>query len=559
MLIDATTLDDTAQLQGDVAVVGAGPAGIVISLELARAGFDVMLIESGGPNFDEKTQQLGDAAHWNPDFHAPMTDCTRRVIGGASAIWGGRCVPFDPLDFDPRPYITDTDWPVSYSEVATYYQRASDWFFCGEAIFNINDLPGIAQKTIVPGLPDGDVLTSELERWSLPTNFGTEYSDALRTSNGVRLVYNLTCTEIVCRTIGTVDSITGKTLSGKTIHLRSAKYVIAAGGLETTRLLLASDHLYPGGIGNHSDQLGRYYMGHISGRIAKVRFTTPPEKTIYGFDRDPQGVYLRRRFTFSREFHHDKQLPNTVAWLVNPDIYDPGHRNGILSFVYLMLTSPVIGKRLASDAIRKAAAGGTVQRNRARHLLNMLTDLPRTLAFIAGFGAKRFLVRRRIPGFFVYSKANIYPLHYFCEHIPDPESRVTLSAERDAIGMRRLDIDLRYSDADVENVLRAHEYWDDYLQKHNCGHLEYLAGDRRTSIIGQIEDGYHQLGTTRMSDDPGKGVVDRNCRVHGFKDLYIASSSNFVTSGQANSTFTIVAFALRLAGHLRRLQSGTGP
>lgn len=559
MLIDAATLDDASRLQGDIVVVGAGPAGIVIALELASTGLDVILVESGGPGFSEETQQLGDAAHWNPDIHAPMSECTRRIIGGASTIWGGRCVPFDPLDFDPRPYITDTDWPVSHAEIAAYYQRACDWFFCGDTVFDINDIPGISQKTIVPGLPDGEVLTSELERWSLPTNFGKEYSAKLRISTSVRLVHNLTCTEIVCRTAGKVDSITGRTLSGKTIDLESSAYVIAGGGLETTRLLMVSDRMYPGGIGNHSDKLGRYYAGHISGRIAKVHFSTPPEKTVFGFDRDPIGVYLRRRFTFSREFHHQNRLPNAAAWLVNPDIYDPGHRNGILSFVYLMLTSPVIGKRLASEAIRKAAAGGTIQRNRARHLLNMLTDLPRTLTFIASFGISRLFARRKVPGFFVYSKANVYPLHYFCEHIPDPASRVTLSEEQDALGVRRLDIDLRYSDADVDTVLRAHEYWDDYLKRHGCGSLEYMVDDRRASILAQIEDGYHQLGTTRMSDDPVKGVVDGNCRVHGFSDLYVASSSVFVTSGQANSTFTIIAFALRLADHLRQLQAVTAP
>jgi choline dehydrogenase-like flavoprotein len=401
-------------------------------------------------------------------------------------------------------------------------------------------------------------MTSELERWSLPTNFGKEYRSLLRSSTGVKLYYNLTCTEILCRATGRVDSITAKTLAGKTVHIHGSRYVIACGGLETTRLLMASDRLQTGGIGNHSDMLGRYYMGHISGRIARVCFTTPPEKTVYGFDRDPDGVYLRRRFTFSRDYHHEKRLPNAAAWLVNPDIHDPTHRNGILSFAYLMLTSPVIGKRLASDAIRRAATGNAATRNLAGHMLNMLTDLPRTLAFIASFGTGRFLARRKVPGFFVYSKTNIYPLHYFCEHLPDPDSHVTLSAECDEVGMRRLDIDLRYSDADVDNVLRAHEYWDIYLRRHGCGHLEFMEGNIRDSIFAQIEDGYHQIGTTRMSDDPGRGVVDRNCRIHGFENIYVASSSTFVTSGQANSTFTIIAFALRLADHLRQLQTGDG-
>ena len=63
--------------------------------------------------------------------------------------------------------------------------------------------------------------------------------------------------------------------------------------------------------------------------------------------------------------------------------------------------------------------------------------------------------------------------------------------------------------------------------------------------------GFHQAGTTRMSA-PADGVVDQNLAVHGVPNVYVASSSTFVTSGQANSTFMIVAFAVRLADRLAR-------
>lgn len=558
MLIDGGALEDGHLLQGDAVVVGSGPAGIVVALELANAGIEVILVESGGPRFAQNAQDLGETPYFDPRVHAPISHCTRRQIGGTSTIWGGRCVPYDKLDFDERPYITDATWPVSYEEIAAYYPRACDWCRCGDAQFDIREIEGIEQKTIVPGLPEGEVLTSSLERWSLPTNFGKEYRHALRRNSKIKVIHGLTCTEIRCDDSGKrVAGICAKTTSrGREISLSASVYVLACGGLETTRLLMVSDRHHAGGIGNHSGMLGRFYMGHISGRIARVCFHTPPKKTVYGFDRDASGVYVRRRFSFKREFHHEKQLQNIVAWLVNPEIHDPSHGSGVLSLAYLALTSPLLGKHIAPQAIRKSLAGGSRERQVFRHLANILLDTPRTMAFIPSFGYRRFIARRKIPGFFVFSKSNAYPLHYHGEQVPNYDSRVYLADDRDKLGMRKLKIDLRYTSQDIDGVIRAHRYWDDFLRKSACGHLEYLHNDLESSISEQAADGFHQVGTTRMSGRPGNGVVGKNCNVHGFDDLFVASSSMFVTSGQANSTFTIVAFAVRLADHLKDVIPG---
>jgi choline dehydrogenase-like flavoprotein len=156
---------------------------------------------------------------------------------------------------------------------------------------------------------------------------------------------------------------------------------------------------------------------------------------------------------------------------------------------------------------------------------------------------------------FVYSAANKYPLHYHSEQIPNPNSAVTLSDERDALGMRRLNINLQFTQQDIEGVIQAHKYWDQYLREHNCGYLKYVTNNLEASVWEQAGDGFHQVGTTRMSEHPQDGVVGTNCNIHGVDNLFIASSSIFVTSGQANSTFMIVAFALRLADHLKKIKN----
>lgn len=221
-----------SHLQTEIAVVGAGPAGIVIALELARAGHRVLLLESGGDSHDPATQRLGDAVGDDP-MHVAMSLATRRQIGGATNLWGGRCVPFDPVDFDPRELIGDARWPIAYEEIARYFQRACDWCVCGEAIFQADRVRNLAGRSLVPGFPDADVLASLLERWSLPTYFGRVYRSDLRQTPGLKLMSGLTCTEVVCDPVrARVQHLQARGLAGENVRISALRYVLACGGLE---------------------------------------------------------------------------------------------------------------------------------------------------------------------------------------------------------------------------------------------------------------------------------------------------------------------------------------
>jgi choline dehydrogenase-like flavoprotein len=554
MLIDAETIETGTIIKSDIAVIGSGPAGTVLALELASAGFDIALIESGGLKFSAESQDLSTAENFDPRFHASMSDCTRRQLGGTSAIWGGRCLPYDPVDFDRRPYIPDSNWPILYEEIENYFARACSYLLCGNSEFDIENIPNIDQKSIIPGLPDTEVLTSKLERWSLPTNFGKEYFHNFKQSEKIKVFYNLTCTEIETSEQGNqVESLHLQTLNGKKILIKCRKYVLAGGALNTTRLLMVSDRNNPGGIGNHSGLLGRFYMGHLSGNIATAHFTTAAKDTVFGFDRDSDKIYLRRRFSFTREFLHEKQLSNTVAWLGVPEFGDSSHHNGILSAAYLALSIPGLRNYLTPTATRKMVIGEDAGKCYRSHISNVLRDFKQVLTFIPYFGYERYIVKRKIPALFVYSGANEYPLHYHSEQVPNYNSIVSLSDKRDNLGMSRLNIDIKFMQQDINNIINAHEFWDRHLRKYDCGYLKYKTDDLVASVWEQAGDGFHQVGTTRMSANPKNGVVGTNCNVHGIDNLFVASSSVFVTSGQANSTFMIVSFALRLADHLKKV------
>lgn len=570
MIEDLGSFASEARFAADLAIVGAGPAGIVIALEAARRGLDVVLLESGSEKYNEPVQALSEAAEWDRSRHAPMSMAIRRQVGGTSVTWGGRCVPFDPVDFTTRPVAGSVRWPVGYEEIRNYFARTCNWMRCGRPVFNVAEIPALAGD-LVPGFSDHDgVKTTDLERWSLPTNFGHVYRRPLRALSNLRVLAGVTCTAVQCPPHSRrVESLECRTLAGGRIQVAARAFVVAAGGLESTRLLMSSPGPAGGELGNHSGHLGRWYMAHVEGVVAKVRFSTPPRATSYEYERDIDGSYVRRRFTLAEDLQLRTGVPNFAAWLTNPDLADASHERGDLSFAYLALISP-IGRRFAPEAQRLSLTGvvvpgapyGHTYISPVRaHVGNLARHPVVTSRFAVGFGTRRFLrPGRRAPGFFSYSPSNLYPLQYHSEHLPRADSRVSLTRERDALGRPKLAIDLRFSNADVDGVVRAHGLIDDALRAAGVGRLEYVSADLPAVIEERLGGGFHQSGTTRMASAANDGVVDTDLRVFGVENLYVASSSTFVTSGQANSTFMIVAFALRLSDHLcQELASGRAP
>ncbi len=548
-------------IKTDVVVVGAGAIGIATALELARSGVEVALIESGLERADQAAQELSTLDSRQDDyFHSSGDLMIRRQVGGTTALWGGRCVNFDPIDFEDRPLTAQAPWPIRYEDVEPYLQRACDWAACGQAVFNARGIPEIADHFLVAGLPDGPVRTTDLERWALPTRFGREYRAALHDASCLTLWTGLTCTEIVTAESGdAVDHLVVKTLDGRQGTVVAADYVIATGGLEATRLLLASDRRHPAGLGNAGGHLGRWYMSHVEGRVARVQFTT--DDVIYAYERDRDGVYVRRRFTLDPALQREKGMLNAAVWLVNPPISDPGHGSGILSGVYLTLISPV-GRFLLAEAIRAKHTHTDGRPQIVAHLRNIVRDLLGSIRFALTFSYARFIRRgRKAPGFFVKSADNRYLLHYHGEHLPHWESRVELADDRDALGMRRLRTHIHFSDADYQSVHRVIVAIDEHLRRHDAGYVEWLSDDVeglvREFLAGHA--GYHQTGTTRMSRTPEGGVVDANLEVHGVRGLYVASTSVLPTSSQANPTLLGIALGVRLADRLANARTACRP
>ena len=333
-------------------------------------------------------------------------------------------------------------------------------------------------------------------------------------------------------------------------------YVLAGGGIECARLLLHAQTNWPRKFGGVDGPLGRFYQGHIFGRIADIVFTDGSIGGSFDYFQDEEGFYTRRRITIDAETQRRHRLLNIAFLPDNPWFYDHRHGSGILSLIYLLLACEPIGRRLLPEAIRLQQIGPEPRRY-LPHFANILADLPGTAVSAMRVVRQRFLQSTRKPGF-VDNRKNRYPLYYHGEHAPNAHSRVRLSGARDALGLPRVAVDLRFADVDAHSVIQSHALLDAWLRRKAIGRLEYFDApeERCARVLEQACDGYHQIGLTRMSLSPRQGVVDADCKVHDVDNLFVASSSVFPTSGQANPTLLAVAMAARLAEYIAaRLES----
>ncbi len=539
---------DVLRKVADVAVIGSGPVGLKLAFDLADAGMDVLLIESGIDGLDRPAQALSDAVVADPRVHAPMTLAVKRAFGGTSNLWGGRAVPFDKIDFAHRPYATQARWPITFSEVEQWYDNACRFLDCGAPDFEDNSFADLESKS--SGLRLG-----RLERWCANPKLRGVHGKRARGHPSLRIAFGATVLRVNIDAERRIVRDLLVAVDGTRESVTARSYVIAAGGLETTRLLLASRMTNSSLFGGPDGALGRFYMGHAFGSIADIVFARPDMDTQFDFLRDGSGRYFRRRFTLDAQTQQEHNVLNMAAWPEPPPLEDPRHRSGILSLAYLALRSPIVGPMLSPEAIRLRKVG-TGPLSLGAHARNMLSD-----GFSSSKQAARFLLARygqrvRLPGFFVPNKAHRYAFHYHGEQLPRAESRIRLSDRTDALGQPRLAIDLHFGEPDAASIVKTHELMAHRLLASGIGRLEYAMREeaRVSAVLAQASDGFHQIGTARMSTSQRDGVVDTNAQVHGLANLFLAGSAIFPSSGQANPTLTAVALAARLAAHLRQAQ-----
>jgi len=527
---------ETGSVGADVCIVGAGPVGLALAFKLEALGLAVALLEMGADGSGDDAGAGG--IEFKNGRHAPSPAMSHPGIGGASALWGGRCVTFDDLDFETRSHVPFSGWPISHEALRRHYPEALAFLNCNAGEPLLDDL----------GVSDATVTTDALEHWSRAPDLGPRCSKHLQLSQRIRLL-NAAVTGIVLDPSGKRVECLAACQEGKEIRITARTFVLAGGGLENARLLLSLQQDRPELLGGSDGPLGRFYQGHLTGYIAVLQFDRPEMAKQFAFRLDDKGSVFRRRLQIVPAVQAREELLNCVFWIDAISIADPVHGSGTLSLAYLLLRTLGLYRRLSKGLA--PTARGPRHIDRRGHWRNIRADRPaaRDLA-----GSLRNLLKRRFGRWrTLINPKGRYLLRYHAEQVPNPESRATLQPSGTPGRRRVLAVDYRVVDQDLDSVLKSHEILDAWLRRNELGRLEYLhdASARRQAVLDQAFDGYHQIGLSRISETPANGVADADCKVHGIANLYLAGSSLFPTGGHANPTLPAVALALRLADHLK--------
>ena len=233
MIIDAREIPDAKVLSADLCIVGAGAAGIAMALQFIDTKLEVLVLESGGEGAEPDAQALYEGTVADERLHSPPHRYRERRFGGTTTIWGGRCMPFDAIDFEARSYVPSSGWPFDYQSLLPYYERANRVCEAGEFSYSAEQALGDRDRPIIEGF-EGDYFTSNtLERFSCPTDFGARYGHKLRAAKNITVLLHANVTNVQLRADGhRVESLEIQTLGGKRLRACSSHFVLAAGGLE---------------------------------------------------------------------------------------------------------------------------------------------------------------------------------------------------------------------------------------------------------------------------------------------------------------------------------------
>lgn len=525
MVFVRTTDSSEKTYSADVAIVGAGPAGITVAQELQRAGRNVILIESGGPVVSQATQSLNRAeAAGLRTFSAAVSRF--RCFGGSTARWGGQCRPLDAVDFDENHNQSDVGWPFSLADIAPYYRRAVE-------ICNLEQPYDDTSWLAAHASEDLDKITYQ---FSYPRDFGEIYESKFHDFQNIRVLLNRTITHIqLDKSGGRVAHLCARNENGEEKQIFAESIVIACGGIENPRLLLAANDVAANGIGNSNDLVGRYFNDHPYAFIGEVLATDrggdsiSEELTLH--DYDAVGVEQKSllALTLSDARVIDEKLNRCALYFVRR----PGYKSKADYY-----SSSGVSLSYIVDLLR-----GT--ETRTRPLVPEIREVLKGIPSILGTAARatRHMVRPE----------NSFAARVVMTATPNSNSRVTLGEEVDRHGIALPRVDWQLHRSDRNGLTALMKSAKSYFASRGLGQLTEIAWNEKTGWPRGMTGGKHHMGTTRMHIKPDRGVVNADCRVHEVDNLFIAGSSIFPTGGYANPTLTIVALAVRLADHLKAL------
>jgi choline dehydrogenase-like flavoprotein len=507
MHIDTRTLDNTSEITGDICIVGAGAAGISMALEWIDSPYKVILLEGGGFDVEPRMQDLYRGENIGQRYY-PLHSSRLHYFGGTTGHWAGYCSLLDAIDFKKRQWVDHSGWPLSLEDFIPYFNRAWKNVQLESAHFDLEYW--LKEDTDLMALPiDDSAIWNKILQFSPPTRFGKQYRQAIVNSGNIHLYTYANVVDIVANEpVTRINKITTTNFDGKQLQVHARHFVFAAGAIQNARMLLAANKQAPNGLGNDQDLVGRYFMEHLEVTAADMLMPDDHPMKLYR-----TWVYgetkVRAELAITELKQEQYQLLNGTIALTPKE-----QASGVVSI-----------DSFSDDAESTVRMWEEMERQRQRKRAR----------------EERF----RFHEFELFTRM---------EQSPNPLSRVQLTRELDELGVPLITLDWKLTALDKKSIRKSFELLGQEMGKAGLGRIrlrEWLQDESDISWSSELGGGWHHMGTTRMADDPKKGVVDSNCKVHGLDNLFIAGSSCFTTSGAANPTLSLIALSLRLSDHLK--------
>ena len=550
MIIDADSVPEDKNIETDICIVGAGTAGITLAKEFIGQKFSVCLLESGGLKPDRETQALYQGENIGHPYFS-LDSARARYFGGTTNRWhipigddcsGVRMRPLDAIDFEERDWVPYSGWPYNKSHLDPFYDRAQEICRIKPTTYDVADWEN-PEKTPAFRFNGDRVKTVIFKFGSRHPFLDGHATEVTKAANITTYLYANVIEIETNETARSVIRLRVACLEENKFWVRAKRFILAAGAIEIPRLLLCSNRTQTAGLGNQNDLVGRFFMEHPHFWSGLFVPSTPDiinSASLYDHIHKVNGVPIIGKLSLSEDFIRREKLLNYVGELAPRVVL----KSSLNLFIYPSIDSKSVR---SYKTLRFAMGRGKLPDDFGNHLRNILSGLD-DFAITAYRNIKRRVLRmvdkRRI---------RLFHLANMSEQAPNPDSRVTLGSDRDSLGLRRVRLDWRLSDFDIESAIRSQEIINQELQRAGLGRL-YIELNHQTPPQ-KITGGWHHMGTTRMHTDPKKGVVDENSRVHGMSNLFVAGPSVFPTGGYANPSLTIVAMSVRLADHIKMIMN----
>lgn len=523
MISDLDQHPDGKEWDTDLCIIGGGAAGMALAMEFIGKPVRVLLLESGSWEHEANTQALYDSVITGLPFSGVHTG-RFRVMGGSTTRWAGQSLPLDPLDFESRPWVAHSGWPIRFEALRPFYDRANRFMLVDTLNYH-SDLFKLLRVT--PPDFEPEKLVYHFSKWSLQPDLRRVYRRDLERAENIHTLLHANVTDLILRAGGDhLEFATIASLQGGRGVVRARDFVLCVGGVETARLLLACRTQRTYGLGNENDLVGRYFQDHPATQLGVIESEKPDQiQEVFNLFHRGQRKYSIR-FSLAQAFQRQHRLLNASASIM----FDPGVDT---AYEILRQTYHRVRTRQFNREFVYAAA----------KCLSKWREIARPLWTL--------LVRRR-----TYVPDATFNLSLMMEQEPCAESRVKLSEQRDALGMPRSEIHWRLTEATLRTAQAFARLADEQFRRAVLGQVRFAnwVSNAENDWRLHFTDQNHHIGTARMSDSPTSGVVNTNCRLHSVKNLYVASCAVFPTGGHSNPTLTMLALTKRLADHLKQIR-----